>query len=352
MGKDESAFDRANPDAPDQSASWTTNGTAPPDPATADDGGAATTATAPTMSAGDGTTEDTPDDDGAAFLAELARAMQTTAGTEHIRVSEDAEQRQQAHLDRIRAREASEADELRLLADGDVKGIDSWADAEIGRVQRERERRILARRRDLETSIEDHRSLVLREIAGVEAAILAYRAEVEAFFSRLDTETDPVAIATRAGSRPVFPDLDSIGPDDAPAPTAAPGDAASATADPSGGDESPAVSGEGDQRAADSAGDVPMVGVMDRSSTDPEAPGEAQAEPVADATVDTPTAAPGAGQPGEPGEGAGQPVETTTQANAVTARSSGALLQAVPALRPVAAWLRGDDRTDDHGQSS
>lgn len=335
MRKDESAFDRANPEAAEQSASWTTNGTAPPDPATADAGGPGTeaaTATAPTAPAGDATTESTPDDDGAAFLAELVRAMQTTAGAEHLRVSEDAERRQQAHVDRIRAREAAEADELRSLSDGDVKGIDSWADAEIARIQRERERRILARRRDLETSIEDHRALVAREIAGVEAAVLAYRAEVEAFFSRLDTLTDPVAIATRAGSRPVFPDLTTIGPDDAPAPAAAPVDAGSATADSSGGNESP----------AGSAGDVPMVGVMDLSSTEPEAPGGAQAEP----------AAPDAAQPGEPGREAEQPVETTTQANAVQARSSGALLQAVPALRPVAAWLRrDDDRTDDHGHS-
>ena len=54
--------------------------------------------------------------DGGQFLAELAKAMQTTAAAEQARNAEETEQRRQSHIDAIRAREAIEAEELRELA--------------------------------------------------------------------------------------------------------------------------------------------------------------------------------------------------------------------------------------------
>src|SRR4051812_27172944 len=49
--------------------------------------------------------------DGGQFLAELAKAMQTTAQAEQARNAEETEQRRQSHIDAIRAREAIEAEE-------------------------------------------------------------------------------------------------------------------------------------------------------------------------------------------------------------------------------------------------
>jgi hypothetical protein len=145
------------------------------------------------------------------FLAELAKAMQSTAAAEQARSAEETEQRRQSHIDAIRAREAIEAEELRELAKEDVKGIDAWSDGEIKRIKLERERRIAARREQLQIRLEEHRTVVGREVEAVEASVGAYRADIAEYFRRLESETDPVAIARFAGSRPPFPDLDSVG---------------------------------------------------------------------------------------------------------------------------------------------
>ena len=158
---------------------------------------------------GDGSAE------GGTFLAELAKAMQNTAAAEQARSAEETEQRRQSHIDAIRAREAIEAEELRELAKEDVKGIDAWSDGEIKRIKLERERRIAARREQLQIRLEDHRTVVGREVEAVEASVGAYRADIAEYFRRLESETDPVAIARYAGSRPPFPDLDQVRPDSA-----------------------------------------------------------------------------------------------------------------------------------------
>jgi len=145
------------------------------------------------------------------FLAELAKAMQSTAAAEQARSAEETEQRRQSHIDAIRAREAIEAEELRELAKDDVKGIDAWSDGEIKRIKLERERRIAARREQLQIRLEEHRTVVGREVEAVEASVGAYRADIAEYFRRLESETDPVAIARFAGSRPPFPDLAQIG---------------------------------------------------------------------------------------------------------------------------------------------
>jgi hypothetical protein len=152
--------------------------------------------------------------DGGQFLAELAKAMQTTAAAEQARNAEETEQRRQSHIDAIRAREAIEAEELRELAKDDVKGIDAWSDGEIKRIKLERERRIAARREQLQIRLEEHRTIVGREVEAVEASVGAYRADIAEYFRRLESETDPVAIARYAGTRPPFPDLTQVGPDD------------------------------------------------------------------------------------------------------------------------------------------
>ena len=154
--------------------------------------------------------------DGTNFLADLAKAMQSTAAAEQARNAEGTEQKRQAHIDAIRAREALEAEELRELAKDDVKGIDAWSDGEIKRVKLERERRIAARREQLQIRLEEHRTVVGREVDAVESAVASYRAEIDEYFRRLEGETDPVAIARYAGNRPAFPDLEQIGPDDVP----------------------------------------------------------------------------------------------------------------------------------------
>jgi hypothetical protein len=200
--------------------------------------------------------------DGATFLADLARAMQSTAAAEQARNAEGTEQRRQAHVDAIRAREALEAEDLRELAKEDVKGIDAWSDGEMKRIKLERERRIAARREQLQVRLEEHRSVVGREVDAVEAAVGKYRTEIELYFERLNAETDPVAIARVAGDRPPFPVLELIGPDDAPAISAY---QASPTSAPVATEPSDAISTDDDAAVADatSADETPAVASAD-----------------------------------------------------------------------------------------
>jgi hypothetical protein len=314
MRENESEFQPALADGEQESAgSWGTNGSAP---ASGVDG-------ADPAAASDDPTTNAIDDDSAAFLADLARVMQTAAAAERIRIAEESDRRRNAHLDLIRARETSEAEELQVLAEGDVKAIDTWADTEIERIQSERERRITSRRGELAQRLEDHRLLIGREVDAVEAAIAGYRTEVEVYFSRLDAETDPVAIAREAGRRPQFPELGTVSPVDAAA-----GDATGPT------DESGIASGD----EQPPAGDAP-VGVMD-----PNAPAEAiaddeQSASAADveavSTVEPEAGVESRDEAGEPAETKAQAVETMGPSNPVAPRSSAALM---------GSWFRrGDD---------
>jgi hypothetical protein len=235
-----------------------------------------------------------PADDGTLFLAELVRAMQTTAGLERARIGEDTDRRREAHIDEVRARERSEADRMRELAGEDRNAIEAWADGETKRIQRERERREEELNADLETSLAGHRAKIDREIERVEAAIATYRAEVDAFFEALDRETDPVLIAQQAARRPIFPKLEAVA-------------------------ETP------------SSGEPAMVGVMD-----------------ADALARQALAARIGSWPGSPvGGEANEPAESVVAAAGPGSGSAGSLLETVPAVRPMSWLRRGGNGGDD-----
>jgi hypothetical protein len=305
------------------------------------------------------------DGDVASFMADLSRAMQTTAAAEQARDAEGTEQRTQAHIDAIRAREALEAEDLRELAKEDVKGIDAWSDGELKRVKLERERRIAARREQLQVRLEEHRAVVAREVEAVESAVAVYRAEIERFFIRLEFETDPIEIARQAGSRPHFPALELIGPYEEPVSAeyhAAPSAPApvypfpvpvsipvtvpvltSVDVEPETHDE-----GGGGPTAAS-----PMIGVMaaeeSSQSTDtawvPEV--EADVEPAAQepsmveasAVADESSAADEAAAPHESAasDGLEEPVPVVAEARVVMPRSTGA-----------GSWLRWPNNSVDH----
>ncbi len=154
--------------------------------------------------------DSTADDPDSTFLADLARAMQATAASERARMDVEIEKRRGAHIDQIRARQASEADRMRELAAEELQAIDVWAKGERDRIRLERERRAGELDADLATSLADHTKQVDAEIELVETAISTYRTDVEAFFADLDQETDVVAIAQRATLRPAFPDLERV----------------------------------------------------------------------------------------------------------------------------------------------
>jgi len=235
-------------------------------------------------------------DDGTAFLAELTRSMQAAAGAERKRVEDDTERRRTAHLETIAARRESEATKMRELAAEDLKAIDDWAESERQRIGRERDEKAAALQEDLETSLTQHGATIDREIAGVEAAVAAYRDETDAFFAGLDTETDPVEIARQAGRRPRFPDLAAAPPADA------------------------------------AAQEPPAVGVMESpADADPADAWARWNEASTEAVAETTAAPDGTADEGSPApEAAGvEPVATVQP-------SGGSLLQSVTTYRPFA----------------
>jgi hypothetical protein len=254
-------------------------------------------------------------DEGSEFLAELVRAMQTAAGLERARIGEDIDRRRQQQIDEVQARKASEADRMRELAAEDVQAIEAWVEVETARIQLERERRATAVREDLETSLAEHSVKIDREIETLDRAISIYRAQVEAFFDSLDGETDPILIAQKAASRPVFPAFGAA----AEVAVAAPIEATEA--EPS------------------SAGEPSVVGVMDP---------DAAAEPVESwaASADTsPQFDPVAALDAVETDGAPARDEAEVQAPAVSASvgGPGALLKSVPAKRPMSWLWRSED---------
>jgi hypothetical protein len=280
----------------------------------------------------------TVSDDPASFLGELVRAMQTTAVAERARIAADTDRRREEHLAAIQARRETEAQTMRSLAADDLKSIDSWADQERQRIKAEREKRAAALDDDLKKSLSEHGSKIDREVEGVEAAIAAYRVEVEAFFTELDRETDPVAIARHAGKRPVFPTLEQPVAADAAAVAAA---SETAGAEPSATAETPATD----------ASETTPVAVMDAN------PGSKLA-----ASFPTWDGSKPAGTPAEaPAEAASADAEASSESGEMgapvaaandiligeeTPSESGTLLHAVPAGRPLSWLRRGNDSSD------
>jgi hypothetical protein len=147
------------------------------------------------------------------FKHELSRAMRTAAEQERERIAASVAGNAKAHLETVRSRAAAEAEGFRQLADQDVERIREWSKAETARIHDEAERRIGARRLQLDRHIEQHSSITEREVGSIESAVEGYRAELERFFARLTTEEDPAEFARQASMIPGPPLLDEIGSD-------------------------------------------------------------------------------------------------------------------------------------------
>lgn len=278
--------------------------------------------------------DDAPADDGSAFLTDLVRAMQTTATAERTRLAEDTDRRRDAHLAAVETRREAEATTMRELADADLHAIDAWAEEERRSIQAERERRATVLQADLATSLAEHGTNINHEIEGVEAAIAAYRAEVDTFFATLDHETDPVAIARHASQRPVFPSLNAVAGSAEDTATDA------VTASEPSPDE--AASGDFPSTGQTSSTDdsAAPVGVMEpRGSADLAASWAAWSGAGAEPTTTSELASDVADQAADlPEDDLAEPAPLPVSA---VVSGHGRLLQSIPASRPL-SWLRRD----------
>ena len=144
------------------------------------------------------------------LLGELARAMHAAATSQYERMNAELERRRSEHVEQIAARASDEAERLRTATESDIAAIDAWAKAETEQIKQERLRRIEARREELSGSLDRQETIREQQVAAIEAAIDAHRAEMDEFFSRMERETDPAAIARVASSMPPFPSLADI----------------------------------------------------------------------------------------------------------------------------------------------
>lgn len=147
------------------------------------------------------------------FLADLTKAMQTTAEAARIETMERFTSEAKAATERVHAAAAEESAELRRLCDDDISGIRDWSKAEIARIREETENRISGRKGDLERELEAHSSTVESRIERVSAFVAAFEHEVASFYERLFAEEDPTKFASMAEQLPEPPSLDLEGLD-------------------------------------------------------------------------------------------------------------------------------------------
>jgi hypothetical protein len=254
----------------------------------------------------------------ASFLGEIARAMRATATQERDRIATSVTERTVAHEQKIRDRGATEATELRRLADVDVEQIQRTADEEVARIKADAERQIDERRGTLANHLDRHAALVETEIGRVRGAVDDYNAELDGFFGRLAEEQSPAEIARLAGQLPEPPDLDEVG-------ATARADAINQIVDEEAGQAA------ADAAAAESAAPAPepaVVGVMAADAGTPvfDDSGEpAEAEPV-------------------PAGGMADDAAEATSEEDGAARSGGSV---AGLLRNLTPWANSDRSPDD-----
>ncbi len=144
------------------------------------------------------------------FMAELSRAMQAASENARSETMARFEVEAKSVIEDIHANATNEAADLRRLADDDVATVREWSKAEIARIREETEARIAARKSGLDGEMEQHAATVLSRTERVAAVVAEFQAQMEAFFGRLNAETDPTRIATMAETMPDPPSLGEI----------------------------------------------------------------------------------------------------------------------------------------------
>jgi hypothetical protein len=143
------------------------------------------------------------------FLADLTRAMQAAAEAARASNLEQLQAEAKDHIERVHARSAAAAADLRKHADGDVIGIREWSKAATARIREETELKIADRKSSLERELEAQAAQIERELERVQSRVSAYEAEMARFFERLLQEDDPAEIAALAENLPEPPPFDA-----------------------------------------------------------------------------------------------------------------------------------------------
>ena len=136
--------------------------------------------------------------------------MQAAADREREQIAAEMADSLSAHVEKVRSRASTEAEELKRLAEEDVIHIREWSAAEAERLRQETDSRIGARRESLDRDLHQHDTLVEREISQAGVAVEEYRGELDRFVGRLASEREPTEIARLASLLPEPPSVEEI----------------------------------------------------------------------------------------------------------------------------------------------
>jgi hypothetical protein len=156
------------------------------------------------------------------FLHSLVDAMRSVA--EESRDANLAELRRSVdeRIEQVRAAAAERAEELRRVSDLDVAATSDWERAEMDRVKTEAERRVAARRAELERQLAEQQTSSDRDIEAARSRLADYERDLSAFFDQLSEIRDPAAFVAAAKRMPRGPDLVAAPSQTASVPAAAP----------------------------------------------------------------------------------------------------------------------------------
>jgi hypothetical protein len=206
------------------------------------------------------------------LVAGLVRAMRDAAQAAREESLAKFADEAKGRIEAINAASADDAAAIRRQADQDIAAIRDWSKAEMARIREETDEKIAERRRNLELEVEDHAALLEHRIEHVQAAVSAFEAQMESFYSALLAEEDPTRLAGFAEQLPEPPSLDESTAEDWSPATGLDADnaaAAEAAALEDLGSEAAALSDETDEGDASAAAHDPWS--TDGSDADTEA---------------------------------------------------------------------------------
>ncbi len=146
-----------------------------------------------------------------ALLSGLITAMRDVADRERTAKVADLKTAVDEAIDRLKARAAAGADQLRERAELDVAGIADWVKSETERIEAEGRTKTETRRSQLTDQLAEHEQRSEREMGAVRSRVAEYETQLSTFFAELEAITDPAVFGTAAKRMPRPPALDVPG---------------------------------------------------------------------------------------------------------------------------------------------
>ena len=141
------------------------------------------------------------------FMRGLVEAMRKVADEARQSGLGDARARADERIRELEAEAEQRRQDLGRRADVDVAAVGEWARAEAERIRAEAERRVSARRTQLEEQLAADAMRAESEAKGVRDLVTGYEKELEAYHAQLAEISDPAAFAAAAKRMPRPPAL-------------------------------------------------------------------------------------------------------------------------------------------------